>query len=70
MKNVAFAVLLLSASALALAQGQLPRTVVPSAYDITVTPDAQKLSFSGTETITVDVRQATRTGDRAVRRSS
>ncbi len=60
MKNAAFAVLLLSASTPALAQGQLPRTVVPSAYDITVDPDAQSLSFSGTETITVDVKEATR----------
>ena len=51
----------LTVSAPALAQGQLPRDVVPVLYDITVRPDARALTFAGEETITVDVRQPTRT---------
>jgi aminopeptidase N len=53
--------LALTASSPALAQGQLPKTVVPILYDISVRPDAKTLSFSGSETVTVDVRKATRT---------
>ncbi|GAA3713286.1 M1 family metallopeptidase [Sphingomonas cynarae] len=45
----------------ALAQGQLPTDVVPISYDINVRPDAQTLLFSGSETVTVQVRHATRT---------
>ncbi|MEN2786111.1 M1 family metallopeptidase [Sphingomonas qilianensis] len=52
--------LAVSVSSPALAAGQLPKTVVPVAYDITITPDAQAMTFTGTETATVDVRQATR----------
>lgn len=61
MKLAAALLLSLTVSAPALAAGQLPRTVVPVLYDITVRPDARTLTFSGTETITVDVREATRT---------
>ena len=45
----------------ALAQGQLPAGVVPVSYDITVMPEAQKMSFTGREDIVIDVKQATRT---------
>ncbi|MGH6614158.1 M1 family metallopeptidase [Sphingomonas sp.] len=51
--------LLLSVSAPALAAGQLPRTVVPVAYDITVKPDAGAMTFTGKETIKVEVTEAT-----------
>ncbi len=55
------AVLLLSVSTPALAQSQLPRTVVPVSYDIRVEPDAAAMTFTGSETIEVDVKTATRT---------
>jgi aminopeptidase N len=42
-----------------LATTQLPRTVVPSHYDVAVVPHADKLSFDGKVTITVDVLQPT-----------
>jgi aminopeptidase N len=57
----AVAALLFSVSTPALAVGQLPATVAPIAYDITVKPDAKAMTFSGTETVTVDVKQATST---------
>ena len=53
--------LLLAASGPALAQGQLPRNVAPIAYDIVISPDAKALTFRGQETVSVDVREATRT---------
>ncbi len=37
----------------------LPTNVVPENYDLTVTPDAAQLSFSGAVQISVQVRQAT-----------
>ncbi len=40
---------------------RLPSDVRPMHYDIMVEPDATKLSFTGSETVTVDVRAATRT---------
>ncbi|KMS60401.1 aminopeptidase N [Novosphingobium barchaimii LL02] len=40
---------------------QLPRSVRPSHYDVTVTPDAQALTFAGNAAITVDVLEETRT---------
>lgn len=40
---------------------QLPRTVRPSHYDVTVTPDAKALTFTGKAAITVDVLAETRT---------
>src|SRR5487761_1284602 len=42
-----------------LATTQLPRSVRPSHYDVSVTPHADKLSFDGTVTVTVDVLQPT-----------
>lgn len=72
MKLAAAAALLFTVSTPALAQGQLPRTVVPVSYDITVTPNpkafdaklkpsAEIMTFTGTETVQVDVKQPTRT---------
>ena len=61
MKLATALLLSLSVSTPALAAGQLPRTVVPVLYDITVKPDATAMTFSGSETVTVDVRQATTT---------
>lgn len=40
---------------------QLPRSVRPSHYDVTVTPDAKALTFAGKAAITVDVVEATST---------
>lgn len=53
--------LMLTVSTPALAAGQLPQTVAPVAYDITVNPNAKALTFTGTESVTVDVKQATST---------
>ncbi len=39
----------------------LPDTVTPSHYDLHISPDAAALSFTGDETIAVDVHAATRT---------
>jgi aminopeptidase N len=39
--------------------GALPKTVVPKAYRIDITPDLTKLTLTGSETITVDVRAPT-----------
>ncbi len=61
MKLAVAALLSLTVSAPALAAGQLPKTVVPVLYDISVKPDAKALTFTGSETVTVDVKQATRT---------
>ena len=41
--------------------GKLPKTVVPSAYDIHLTTDVAKRAFSGTETVRVSVRKPTAT---------
>jgi aminopeptidase N len=40
--------------------GQLPKTVVPESYAITLTPDPKTLQFLGSETINIDVRKPTR----------
>jgi len=61
MKLAVFSLLLLGVSTPALAVGQLPDTVAPIAYDITVKPDAKAMTFSGTETVAINVRQATST---------
>ena len=61
MKSAVAVLLAMSVSTTALAAGQLPKTVVPIAYDIDVVPDAAKMTFTGSETIDVDVKQATRT---------
>ena len=45
----------------ALAAGELPRTVLPVVYDITIDPDAKAKTFTGRETLTVDVKQSTST---------
>ncbi|HWK36028.1 M1 family metallopeptidase [Sphingomonas sp.] len=61
MKFQAVTALLLTVSAPAMAAGELPRTVLPVAYDIRVEPDAAAMTFTGSETIDVDVKQATST---------
>ena len=53
--------LLLGISSPAFAAGQLPTNVAPISYDIRITPDAKAMTFAGTEAITIDVREATRT---------
>jgi aminopeptidase N len=55
------AALLLSVSFPAVAAAELPRAVVPVAYDIHVVPNAAAMSFTGRETVTVDVREGTST---------
>ncbi len=61
MKLAVAAALAMTVSAPALAAGSLPTDVVPVLYDIAVTPNAQAMTFTGTETVTVDVKAATRT---------
>lgn len=61
MKSAVAALLGLTVSAPALAAGQLPRTVVPLVYDIQIRPDARAMTFTGTESVTIDVKQATQT---------
>jgi aminopeptidase N len=61
MKSAVAALLGLTVSAPALAAGQLPRTVVPLVYDIQIRPDAKAMTFAGTESVTIDVKQATQT---------
>ena len=61
MKSFLVALALAGTATPALAAGQLSRAAVPVLYDITVTPDARALTFAGTEQITLDVREATRT---------
>ncbi|CAN5165880.1 M1 family metallopeptidase [soil metagenome] len=41
--------------------GKLPKHIVPEEYAIRITPDAKKLTFTGSETIKLDVREPTRT---------
>ena len=38
---------------------RLPRTVVPVRYDLRLEPDLTAFTFTGEETITVEVREAT-----------
>ena len=61
MNRLATALLLMSVSTPALAQGQLPKTVVPVSYDIKIEPDAQAMTFTGSETVNVRVTAPTRT---------
>ena len=42
-----------------LATTQLPRAVVPSHYDVAVTPHVDKMTFDGKVTVTVDVLKLT-----------
>ncbi|UIJ47070.1 M1 family metallopeptidase [Sphingomonas cannabina] len=59
--SAAAAVLLFTVSTPALAASQLPRTVMPLAYDIRVEPNAPAMTFAGTETVDIDVKEATNT---------
>ncbi|MFN3434530.1 MAG: M1 family metallopeptidase, partial [Sphingomonas sp.] len=61
MKFAVATVLALSASTPALAAGSLPTTVVPILYDIAVIPNATALTFTGSETVAIDVKTATPT---------
>ena len=61
MKLAVLAALAAAVSSPALAAGQLPKTVVPMLYDISVAPDAIAMTFSGSETVQVQVLTATRT---------
>ncbi|MEI5687392.1 M1 family metallopeptidase [Sphingomonas kyungheensis] len=61
MKLAAAAALALTVSTPALAAGSLPATVVPILYDIAVTPNAQEMTFSGSETVQIDVKATTPT---------
>ena len=65
MTKVLFAGLSLAASLLATtthaAPGRLPTGVVPLSYDITVEPDATKLTFTGSETISINVTAPSKT---------
>jgi len=44
----------------ALAAGQLPKSAAPLAYDISIAPDAKALTFQGTESVQVEVRESTK----------
>ncbi|MEG3143854.1 M1 family metallopeptidase [Sphingomonas sp. RT2P30] len=62
MKFAYASLLLMTVSAPALAaQGRLPTDVAPLSYDITVTPDAKAMTFSGHETVTIAVKKPTAT---------
>lgn len=61
MKLAIAAALALTVSTPALAAGSLPATVVPVLYDITVAPNAQAMTFTGSETVEIDVKAATGT---------
>ena len=58
--GLSLAASLLASSAFA-APGRLPTGVTPLSYAITVEPDAQKLTFTGSETIAIQVTRPTRT---------
>lgn len=53
--------LMMGVSTPALASGQLPKTVAPVLYDIKIEPNAAAKTFTGTEKVTVIVREATTT---------
>ncbi|OYY64276.1 M1 family metallopeptidase [Sphingomonas sp. 28-62-11] len=53
--------LMMGVSTPALASGQLPKSVAPVLYDIKIEPDAAAKTFTGTEKVTVVVREATST---------
>lgn len=55
------ATLLMGIATPALAAGELPAGVAPVAYDITVRPDAKAMTFSGEETVAIEVARATTT---------
>src|SRR5947209_20369238 len=56
MKRIAVAVILLL-SAATLAAARLPKSVVPSHYALSIAPDLANETFSGQETIDVDVKE-------------
>ena len=37
--------------------GKLPKDVVPKSYDIQLKPNVEKLTFTGSETVVLDVRK-------------
>lgn len=41
--------------------GKLPKEVVPKSYDIQLKPDLEKLSFTGSETVVLEVRKPVKT---------
>jgi len=41
--------------------GKLPKDAVPKSYDIHITPNIEKLTFTGSETVEVDLRKAAKT---------
>src|SRR6186997_65164 len=41
--------------------GKLPKVVVPLSYDIQLKPNIEKLTFSGSETVILDVRKPMKT---------
>ncbi len=41
--------------------GKLPKTIVPISYDIQLKPNIEKRTFTGSETVTLDVRKSTKT---------
>ncbi|WP_242186510.1 M1 family metallopeptidase [Sphingomonas sp. CARO-RG-8B-R24-01] len=61
MKLSLAAVLLSAVATPAFAVGQLPGGVTPLTYDISVRPDAKAMTFSGEETVAIDVAKPTRT---------
>ena len=61
MKLAVATALALTVSTPALAAGSLPTNVVPVLYDIAITPNAQAMTFTGSETVQVDVKAATTT---------
>uniref|UniRef100_UPI0035CA3ADB M1 family metallopeptidase n=1 Tax=uncultured Sphingomonas sp. TaxID=158754 RepID=UPI0035CA3ADB len=61
MKLSVAAVLLLGTATPAFAVGQLPAGVAPVSYDITVRPNAKAMTFSGEETIAIEVATPTKT---------
>ncbi len=61
MKLAVVTALALTVSTPALAAGSLPTNVVPVVYDISVTPNAQAMTFTGSETVTIDVKAPTAT---------
>lgn len=58
MKTLLFSILVLSMAAGASAQ-RLPGTAIPSHYDLTVTPNLAAATFTGAETIAVDLPKPT-----------
>ncbi|MEY2573226.1 MAG: hypothetical protein QOJ87_1439 [Verrucomicrobiota bacterium] len=65
MRNLLFALLLMTSSLVsaekpfdfASTPGKLPKNVVPEAYAIRITPDVEKRTFTGSETIKVTARE-------------